>query len=345
MRTRHALSNPHKPPIPLPGRIGVWETSEEGFPRLPGLGRGLGLGKSLSEALARGRLEIGGAAGEVVSKKNRCSKEDNLSESTRCSSSEGGDSREQNGIEQLGPKFTQSGVKVRRKLTLKERQRQKKNRVIKSFEGGKTAGQNASKSTVGCFVLNTRSVKPFHPSGTPGGTSGCKREKDKRRTRKEHNGNPFDKCLNLASKGRAQGTKGTKPVHPKKQGSNTGKFAFANSGEDLVYFTQSQKYKTEMCKNFELKGKCKWGENCCFAHGKSELRKKTLFNYFYKTKICKHFHRNGYCPYASRCQYFHFKTFQKFQELLESFSNKLYVRLKESPEETLGDVLGKTAKM
>ena len=345
MRTRHALSNPHKPPIPLTGRIGVWETNEEGFPRLPGLSRGVGLGQSLAEALARGRLEIGGEQREAVTKKNRCSKEDNLSESTRCSSSEGDHSREQNGIEDLGPKFTQSGVKVRRKLTLKERQRQKKNRAIKSFEGVKSSHPNASKSNGGCFVITARSGKPFHPKPKCVSTSGSKRDKDKRRVRKEHNGNPFEKCLNLASKGRAQGSKGTKPVHPKKPGANTGKFAFANPGEDLVYFTQSQKYKTEMCKNFELKGKCKWGENCCFAHGKSELRKKTLFNYFYKTKICKHFHRNGYCPYASRCQYFHFKTFQKFQELLESFSNKFYVRLKESPEETLGEVLGKTAKM
>ena len=116
-------------------------------------------------------------------------------------------------------------------------------------------------------------------------------------------------------------------------------------GADQSFLAQSQKYKTEICKNFELKGRCKWGENCCFAHGKAELRKKTLFNYFYKTKICKHFHKNGYCPYASRCQYYHFKTFQKFQELLESFSNKLVLRIKENKKESLAGILDRNGKV
>jgi len=113
---------------------------------------------------------------------------------------------------------------------------------------------------------------------------------------------------------------------------------------------QNQKYKTEICKNFETKGHCKWEDNCCFAHGKHELRKKTIFNYFYKTKVCKHFHKNGYCPYASRCQYFHFKTFQIFQELLESFSNKLVQRISENGHdnkkvETIQDILERNGKV
>lgn len=162
----------------------------------------------------------------------------------------------------------------------------------------------------------------------------------------------FEKCLNFSGKGGTGKNKGTKPINPKTNGQMTmGNYSFANnmglqSGtEDFGYFAQSQKYKTEICKNFDLKGKCKWGENCCFAHGKAELRKKTLFNYFYKTKICKHFHKNGYCPYASRCQYFHFKTFQKFQELLESFSNKLFLRIKEDRRESLFSILERTGKV
>ena len=162
----------------------------------------------------------------------------------------------------------------------------------------------------------------------------------------------FEKCLNFAGKGGPGKTKGTKPINPKTNGQMTmGSYSFANSlnlqsnTEEFGYFAQSQKYKTEICKNFDLKGKCKWGENCCFAHGKAELRKKTLFNYFYKTKICKHFHKNGYCPYASRCQYFHFKTFQKFQELLESFSNKLFLRIKEDRRESLFSILERTGKV
>ena len=92
----------------------------------------------------------------------------------------------------------------------------------------------------------------------------------------------------------------------------------------------NSKYKTELCKNFDLYGQCKWGDNCFFAHGKAELKSKTQVNNFYKTKICKHFHRNGFCPYASRCQYFHFKSHQIYQELLDSFENKLSCRIAES---------------
>ena len=32
-------------------------------------------------------------------------------------------------------------------------------------------------------------------------------------------------------------------------------------------------FKTQLCKFFEKEGKCKFGKNCQFAHGESELRK------------------------------------------------------------------------
>jgi len=60
------------------------------------------------------------------------------------------------------------------------------------------------------------------------------------------------------------------------------------------------KYKTEMCKNFDTRGFCKWGNNCCFAHGKHELRQKKHLNSKYKSKICKHYHKSGHCPYGLR---------------------------------------------
>lgn len=106
----------------------------------------------------------------------------------------------------------------------------------------------------------------------------------------------------------------------------------------------NNKYKTELCKNFGLYGQCKWGNNCFFAHGKAELKSKTQVNNFYKTKICKHFHRNGFCPYASRCQYFHFKSYQIYQELLDSFENKLNCRLAET-ECGLADITSKVERM
>ena len=66
------------------------------------------------------------------------------------------------------------------------------------------------------------------------------------------------------------------------------------------------KWKTEICRYWEMYGECKFGENCAFAHGDSELKQKRLtFNY--KTKACKQFFELGYCSYGSRCQFSHRK--------------------------------------
>ena len=46
------------------------------------------------------------------------------------------------------------------------------------------------------------------------------------------------------------------------------------------------KYKTEMCRNWELFGKCKFQDKCSFAHGESELLKKVHLPSNYKTKLC-----------------------------------------------------------
>ena len=65
------------------------------------------------------------------------------------------------------------------------------------------------------------------------------------------------------------------------------------------------KYKTELCKNYEIKGYCKYGENCAYAHGKENLRLKVTNTTAYRTKKCVQFFKNGYCPYGSRCQFAH----------------------------------------
>ena len=53
-------------------------------------------------------------------------------------------------------------------------------------------------------------------------------------------------------------------------------------------------------------GECKFGDNCAFAHGDSELKKRKMtFNY--KTKPCKQFFELGYCSYGARCQFSHKK--------------------------------------
>ena len=56
-------------------------------------------------------------------------------------------------------------------------------------------------------------------------------------------------------------------------------------------FTPSAKYvykfRTEMCKNYELYGTCKYGDKCSFAHGKHQVMNKTDVSSSYKTRVCK----------------------------------------------------------
>lgn len=65
------------------------------------------------------------------------------------------------------------------------------------------------------------------------------------------------------------------------------------------------KYKTELCKNFELTGQCPFETSCSFAHGQQELHTKAHVPKNYKTKLCRRFHEELYCPYGPRCQFRH----------------------------------------
>ena len=77
--------------------------------------------------------------------------------------------------------------------------------------------------------------------------------------------------------------------------------------QDYITKNYRTKWKTEICHYWEMYGQCKYGENCAFAHGESELKERKLtFNY--KTKLCKQFFESGYCPYGSRCQFSHKNT-------------------------------------
>ena len=73
------------------------------------------------------------------------------------------------------------------------------------------------------------------------------------------------------------------------------------------------KWKTEICHYWEMYGECKYGDNCAFAHGDSELKQRKL-TYNYKTKPCKQFFEIGYCSYGSRCQFSHKKEDLKNQK-------------------------------
>jgi hypothetical protein len=65
------------------------------------------------------------------------------------------------------------------------------------------------------------------------------------------------------------------------------------------------KYKTELCKYYEIEGHCKYGNNCAYAHGIDNLRSKVTNSMFYRTRKCIQFFESGYCPYGSRCQFQH----------------------------------------
>ena len=65
------------------------------------------------------------------------------------------------------------------------------------------------------------------------------------------------------------------------------------------------KYKTELCKYYEINGYCKFGDNCAYAHGKENLRSKVTNTTAYRSKKCVQFYTYGFCPYGNRCQFAH----------------------------------------
>ena len=77
------------------------------------------------------------------------------------------------------------------------------------------------------------------------------------------------------------------------------------------------KYNTELCKSFEAKGICIYGNKCRFAHGKQELFIKSQNLQNYNEKQCFSFYNNGYCVYGKRCHFMHFE--KKLYEISRSF--------------------------
>ena len=81
---------------------------------------------------------------------------------------------------------------------------------------------------------------------------------------------------------------------------NKNKIPFKGEAKDFKI-----KYKTELCKYFEINGYCKYGDKCAYAHGKENLRSKVTNTTAYRTKKCTQFFEQGYCPYGNRCQFAH----------------------------------------
>ena len=82
------------------------------------------------------------------------------------------------------------------------------------------------------------------------------------------------------------------------------------------------KYKTELCKGFEAKGICIYGNKCRFAHGKNELFDKANNLQNYKQKDCLSFFQHGFCAYGYRCNFKH--NMKNIKDLNRSYYSFLY---------------------
>ncbi|KAL7310782.1 hypothetical protein PS15m_010235 [Mucor circinelloides] len=63
-------------------------------------------------------------------------------------------------------------------------------------------------------------------------------------------------------------------------------------------------FKTEMCRNWQEIGECRYARKCRFAHGQHELR-CVQRHARYKTETCRTFHLTGTCLYGVRCTFIH----------------------------------------
>lgn len=63
-------------------------------------------------------------------------------------------------------------------------------------------------------------------------------------------------------------------------------------------------YKTELCIQFERRGKCIYGSRCQFAHGRGELRSR-IYHPKHKTVPCIAYFTTGICHYGSKCAFLH----------------------------------------
>ncbi|RKP40202.1 hypothetical protein BJ085DRAFT_18778, partial [Dimargaris cristalligena] len=67
---------------------------------------------------------------------------------------------------------------------------------------------------------------------------------------------------------------------------------------------QSKLYKTELCRSYMDTGYCRYSNQCKFAHGEVDLRRRDRHPR-YKSEICRSFWNHGTCRYGSRCDFRH----------------------------------------
>ena len=162
----------------------------------------------------------------------------------------------------------------------------------------------------------------------------------------------LDAAFNFSSanKVEAQTTRNTKAV--KKSANDDYEFSIQDSASFLTKPHQMKsggetsgsdyegKYKTELCRNYELTGRCKYGSKCSYAHGKDELVNKKHINLHYKSKKCNKFFEKGFCEYGARCQYLHKED--SFTHILDAYCEKLLVWLERNPKLDMSAIMKKT---
>ncbi|XP_071530533.1 uncharacterized protein [Panulirus ornatus] len=65
-----------------------------------------------------------------------------------------------------------------------------------------------------------------------------------------------------------------------------------------------EKYKTELCRSYQVHGFCRYGARCNYAHGLRQLRGASHHGK-YKTRNCQSYHQTGFCRYGARCSFIH----------------------------------------
>lgn len=115
---------------------------------------------------------------------------------------------------------------------------------------------------------------------------------------------------------------------------------YQKPGSESLSTDEETKYKTELCRNYEITGKCKYGSKCSYAHGKDELVNKKHINLHYKSKKCNKFFERGFCEYGARCQYLHKED--SFTHILDSYCEKLLVWMERNPQLDMSSIMKKT---
>ncbi|CAD8084677.1 unnamed protein product [Paramecium sonneborni] len=64
------------------------------------------------------------------------------------------------------------------------------------------------------------------------------------------------------------------------------------------------KKKKDLCRNFQISGNCKYGDQCFFIHTPAKTENNIHALAYTKTKPCKRYF-SGFCCYGPKCQFLH----------------------------------------